>query len=251
MHQKRSILSILAHPDDESYGVGGSLAKYHQEGARLILVTLTDGGSGSKRLQPGILPDAPLGECRLKELEMACKVLGVDRLITLGYVDGKLDQADREEMIDKIVPIIQEERPDIIITFHPNGVSGHRDHTVAAEVAREAFLRAAAEEEASPPPQVKKLYYHCMTERMAAMLGRRYPGKRYYGVKEEEITTVIDTSNYVKKRMEALNCHQTQFSPANYGPDTIAARFHKEYFQRCYPPPRPEEHRETDLFQDL
>ena len=172
--EKRSILSIFAHPDDESYTVGGVLAKYHQEGVRLIMVTLTDGGSGSKRLQPGALPDAPLGECRLKELEMACDVLGVDKLITLGYVDGKLDQADRGEMTEKIASIIRQERPDIILTLHPNGVSGHTDHTIVAEVTTEAFLLAAKTgTPAHPPHQVKKLYYSSMSEKMAAFDKRR------------------------------------------------------------------------------
>ena len=249
MEEKPSILSIFAHPDDESYGVGGSLAKYHARGVRLALVTLTDGGSGSKRLQPGPLPDAPLGECRLKELETACSVLGVDRLIHLGFVDGKLDKTDREEMIAKIVPVIEEERPDIILTFHPNGISGHHDHIVAAEVARVAFERAARS--GNPSHQAKKFYYHCMLDKVAAMLKRRSPGRNYYGVRLDEITTVIDTSDYTNIRMEALKCHQTQFSPGTYDRDAIAARFNKEFYLRYYPTPQPEEPRETDLFEGI
>jgi LmbE family N-acetylglucosaminyl deacetylase len=250
LKKKRSILSIFAHPDDESYGVGGALAKYHQEGVRLVLVTLTDGGNGSKRLQPGILPNAPLGECRLKELEMACQVLGVDRLITLGYTDGKLDQDNKEEIREKIVSIILEERPDIIITFHPNGISGHRDHIITAELAKEAFWQAAKSGNRSPH-QAKKLYYQCMVDKVAAMLGRRYPGRNYYGLKLEEITTIIDTSDYTNIRLEALKCHQTQFSPGTYDRDAIAARFHKEFYQRYYPEPQPGELRETDLFDGI
>jgi len=249
LKEKRSILSIFAHPDDESYGVGGALAKYHQEGVRLVLVTLTDGGSGSKRLQPGILPDAPLGECRLKELERACQVLGIDRLITLGYTDGKLDQDDRNEMREQIVSIILEERPDIMLTFHPNGISGHRDHILTAEVTKEAFWQATKSEKS--PHQTKKLYYHCMIDKVAAMLGRRYPGRKYFGLKLEEITTIIDTSDYTNIRLEALKCHQTQFSPGTYDRDAIAARFNKEFYRRYYPDPQPGEPRETDLFDGI
>ncbi len=152
-------------------------------------------------------------------------------------------------MIGKILPIILEERPDIIITFHPNGISGHSDHIVASEVTREAFERAARP--GNPSHQAKKLYYHCMLDKVAAMLARRSPGRNYYGLKLDEITTVIDTSDYLETRIEALSCHQTQFSPGTYDRDAIAARFHKEFYQRHYPSPQPGEPRETDLFEGI
>lgn len=252
MKEKRSILSIFAHPDDESYGVGGALAKYHDKGVRLILVTLTDGGNGSKRLQPGILPDAPLGECRLKELEMACDVLGIDRLITLGFVDSGLAKTNPEEMIAKIVPIMQEERPDIVITFHPNGLSGHLDHLATTKVTKAAFAKAAEVSYCSlPPHQAQKLYFYSLSRPMAAMLKTIYPQKTYFGLKKSETTTVIDTRDHVATRLRALQCHQTQFSTEQYGEDLIASRFFKEYFQRYYPTPQPKERREKDLFEGI
>ncbi len=251
MKKPRSILSIFAHPDDESYGVGGTLAKYHDEGVRLTLFTLTDGGSGSKRLQPGILPDAPLGECRLKELEKACEVLGIDRLITGGFLDGGLDKTDPNLMIDKIESVILEERPDIIITFHPNGLSGHKDHIAATYVTKKAFKKAAKANGYLPPHQAKKLYYYSISPPMAAILRELYPQKNYYSIRKNEATTIVNIKPYVAQRLKALKCHQTQFDMKKYVEDVITARFYREYFQRYYPTPQPGEPRETDLFDGI
>jgi LmbE family N-acetylglucosaminyl deacetylase len=251
MKKRRSILSIFAHPDDESYGIGGTLAKYHQEGVRLTLVTLTDGGSGSKRLHPGILPDAPLGECRLKELEMACEVLGIDRLVTLGFRDGGLHETDQGLMISKIVPVILEERPDIIITFHPNGLSGHKDHIAATRVTKAAFFKAAEKNGYLATHQAKKLYYYTLSPPMATILRELYPQKDYYSVRKNNTTTIINVKPFVQQRLQALKCHQTQFSMEKYVEDVITARFYREYFQRYYPAPMPKEPRETDLFEGI
>jgi LmbE family N-acetylglucosaminyl deacetylase len=251
MKKKRSILSIFAHPDDESYGVGGTLAKYHHEGVRLTLITLTDGGSGSKRLHPGILPDAPLGKCRLKELEMACEVLGIDRLVTLGLLDGGLNKTDPKLIVDKIVPIILEERPDIIITFHPNGLSGHKDHIATTKATKAAFFKAAEANGFLPPHQVKKFYYYSISPSMATILRELYPQKNYYSIKKNEATTIVNIKPFVAQRLEALKCHQTQFSMKKYVEDVITARFYREYFQRYYPAPQPREPRETDLFEGI
>ena len=252
LERKRSILTILAHPDDESYGMGGALVKYHEEGVRLILVTLTDGGSGSKRVKPGVLPDAPLGVCRLKELELACQALGIDRLVHLGFTDGKLHRTDKTVMINKVTPIICEEKPDIILTFHPNGISGHLDHVATTEVTKAAFVQAAQNGHSSfPPHQAKKLYFYSLSKAMSGMLNTIYPHKNFYGLAKEETTTVINTKAYVTKRLEALQCHETQFSMEKYGEDIIAARFYKEYFLRYYPTQQPGELRETDLFEGI
>ncbi len=252
MKKKRSILSVFAHPDDESYGIGGSLIKYHEEGVRLILITLTNGGSGSKRINPGILPNAPLGVCRLKQLEMACRALGIDRLIHLGFTDGKLHQTDKTLITNKIVPIIREERPDIIITFHPNGISGHLDHVATTEVTKAAFIKAAETANGSfPSHRAKKLYYYSLSLSMAAMYRTIYPHKNYYGLSNKKITTIISTKDYVTKRLEALHCHQTQFSMKNYGEDVIAARFYKEWYQRYYPVFKPGESKEADFFEGI
>lgn len=252
MKKNRSILSVFAHPDDESYGVGGSLAKYHDEGVRLVLVTLTDGGAGSKRVKPGVLPNAPLWKCRLMELEMACQVLGVDRFVHLCFTDGKLHQTDKALMISKVVAVIREEKPDVIVTFHPNGISGHLDHLATTEVTKAAFFQAAEiGDDSLPPHKAKKLYFYSLSQPMAAMYNTIYPHRKYCGLKMKEISTIINTKNYSEKRLEALHCHQTQFSMRNYGEDVIAARFYKEWFLRYYPTFKPGEPRERDFFQGI
>src|SRR5688500_8144940 len=127
MAESLRLMCILAHPDDESLGMGGVLAKYAAEGGETYLLTATLGQRGWQG-PPGENPGLQeLGKIREAELGAAVAVLGVRQHIILDYVDGDLDQADPAEAAAVIVSHLRRIRPHVVVTFGPDGAYGHPD----------------------------------------------------------------------------------------------------------------------------
>src|SRR2546425_5321059 len=137
------LLCVLAHPDDESLGTGGILARYAAEGIETYLVTATRGERGwfgNSEECPG--PEA-LGKIREAELLAAARVLGIRRVDFLDYIDGDLDQAHPAEARAKIVEHIRRIKPDVVVTFGPDGAYGHPDHIAISQFTTAAIVEAA------------------------------------------------------------------------------------------------------------
>ena len=120
------LMAILAHPDDESLGFGGILAKSAAEDVETFLVTATRGErgwTGEEREYPGI---EALGQIREGELRAAAQVLGIRKVELLGYLDGELDQAHPSEVVDKIVEHLRRVQPHVVVTFGPEGIMDTR-----------------------------------------------------------------------------------------------------------------------------
>lgn len=132
-----TLLVVIAHPDDESFPMGGTLAKYAAEGIRVVLVSATRGEAGIPALGP-----AETARRRETELKAAARTLGVSRLVFLDYEDGQFDQADAEQVIAQLLEIIRQENPAVVITFGPDGISGHPDHIATYRFVTRAFERA-------------------------------------------------------------------------------------------------------------
>src|SRR5512134_2537465 len=161
MNAPLRLMCVLAHPDDESLGMGGTLAKYATEGIETYLVTATRGERGwfgDEKEYPG--PEA-LGKIREAELFNAAKELGICEVEFLDYIDGDLDQANPAEATAKIVSHLRRIQPDVVITFDPNGAYGHPDHIAICQLTTAAILTAADPNYHSlaSPHSVKKLYY--------------------------------------------------------------------------------------------
>ena len=122
------LMAVLAHPDDESLGTGGSLAKYGSEGVETYVVAATRGERG--RYHDGTEDPGPetMGRIREQELLDAADVLGVEEVSFLDYMDGALDQVDPKEPIGKIVQHLRRVRPQVVLTFDQAGAYGHADH---------------------------------------------------------------------------------------------------------------------------
>jgi LmbE family N-acetylglucosaminyl deacetylase len=222
---------VGAHPDDETLGMGGTLAKYAAEGVETFVVTATRGQSGryrDGRDHPG--PEA-LGRIREAELRAAGKVLGVREVSFLDYVDQALDRADPEEATGRIVSHLRRIRPHVVVTFDPNGAYGHPDHVAICQLTT-AAVAAAADPSYAPSPggessphRVSKLYY--MTWSAPKWEAYQSAFKRLVskvdGVERQAapwpdwaITTVIDTADYWPTVWKAVQCHESQMSI--YGP---------------------------------
>ncbi len=143
MTETLRLMCILAHPDDESLGTGGILAKYAAEGVETYLITATRGERGwmgDEKDDPGL---EALGRLRTGELQAAAQVLGLREVHFLDYIDGDLDQADPAEAIAKIVAQLRRVRPHVVVTFDPFGAYGHPDHIAISQFTQAAIVAAA------------------------------------------------------------------------------------------------------------
>jgi LmbE family N-acetylglucosaminyl deacetylase len=120
------ILSVWAHPYDETFSAAGIVAAAVANGQRVVCITATKGEAGIQDAKRW--PPAELGEIRTKELKAALKVLGVKEHHWLGYRDGQCHMVNKDEAITAIRKFIKEIRPNTILTFGPDGLTGHSDH---------------------------------------------------------------------------------------------------------------------------
>lgn len=135
-----TILGVWAHPDDESWCMGGIMACAAANGQRVVCITATFGDAG-KTADEARWPQAQLGQIRKKELELAMDVLGVNEHVWLGYKDGKLPDVDTSEAINQIIKVIEDVQPDTIFSFGSDGLTGHDDHRTVYTWTLEALKR--------------------------------------------------------------------------------------------------------------
>src|SRR5216684_8395619 len=223
MSDQLKLMCVLAHPDDESLGNGGILAKYAAEGVETYLVTATRGEHGwfgDESEYPGL---EALGKRREAELLAAASVLGIRRVDFLNYIDGDLDQAHPAEVIAKIVGHVRSVKPDVVVTFGPDGAYGHPDHIAICQFTTAAIVEAAnatsVYQSSLAPHAVSKLYYMATTYQLGvayqAVFGdvvMHVDGieRRGIGWPGWSITTRIDTKGYNQIVWEAVLCHQSQ-----------------------------------------
>lgn len=210
------LMCVLAHPDDESLGTGGTLAKYAAEGVETYLVTATRGergrfGNGGDRPS-----DEIVGRTREAELHAAAKELGVKDVTILGYPDGALDSVDPSIAQEAIASHLQRVKPHVVVTFGPDGAYGHPDHIAICQLTTAAALRAADREHA-----VSKLYYIAWGAKAwtAYQLALKKLTSTVDGVERQvvpfpdwAITTRIDTNAVWPDVLRAVQCHRTQMS---------------------------------------
>lgn len=139
------ILGVFAHPDDETFCAGGTIARYAAAGAAVMVVSATPGDAGQIR-DARAATRRTLGKVRAEELKHACHQLGVQHVACLGYGDGTLKDDYHHSLVRDVTHIIREFRPDIVITFGDDGAYGHPDHIAIGAATDEAFRLAAAEQ---------------------------------------------------------------------------------------------------------
>ena len=137
------LMCVLAHPDDESLGMGGTLARYASEGVETYLVTATRGERGwfgDEKENPGF---EALGRIREAELRCAAETLGISEVHFMDYIDGNLDEAPYDEAVGKVISHLRRVKPDLVITFAPDGAYGHPDHIAICQITTAAVVCAA------------------------------------------------------------------------------------------------------------
>lgn len=137
------LLGVFAHPDDETFCAGGTLAKYAAAGAEVMVVCATRGEAGQIR-DPAVATRRTLGDVRTRELHHACHHLGVNHVICLDFGDGQLDAYDRDLLSQHISDVLVGFAPDVVITFGTDGVYGHPDHIAIGAATDDAFMHIVA-----------------------------------------------------------------------------------------------------------
>jgi len=135
------LLGVYAHPDDETFCAGGTLAKYAAAGADIMVVSMTQGEAGQIR-NARAATRRTLGQTRAQELQRACHELGVQHALCLDYGDGKLQELKQRTLVGKVTEIIRAFRPDVVLTFGEDGVYGHPDHIAVGAATDVAFALA-------------------------------------------------------------------------------------------------------------
>lgn len=246
--ERRSLLAVFAHPDDESYGPGGTLAKYAAEGVSVYLVCATRGEEGTLG-DPPICSREELGKVREQELACARQVLGIKEVRLLDYRDSTLEQQRAVEIEEKIVRAMREFKPQVVLTFPPDGVTGHPDHITMHRCTASAFQHAGNgaffphhRDEGLAPYLPAKLYFAALTSEKVRAFGLELRAH------DEHITTVIDVSGFLETKMRAVRCHRTQLDFPDLTPEQARQLLSEEYFWLSHPQV-PAGVRETDLFQ--
>jgi len=213
----RALLVVLAHPDDESFGMGGTLAKYAADGARVTLICATRGEAGIKGLSP-----SEAGQVRERELQAAAAVLGITEVRFMGYRDGELALADPETAAGQLVHAMREIRPQVVITFGPDGISGHPDHVAIHQLATLAFDRAAL------PARLFYLAPSAATEQACGIAPTlETPGGSVAG---------IDVGAHLVTKVRAMQSHVSQNPPYPGPPEREASHLAcHEYFALARP----------------
>ena len=234
------MLLIFAHPDDESFALGGTIAKYAEQGVNITLVAATKGEAGKAA---GICKPEDLGPIREQELLRAAEVLGIANVIFLGYLDKEVPMAPPLEIVEKLVRIIREVRPQVIITFGADGASGHRDHRAIHHFAKSAIQLAKEPVE----PEWGKAY-------TLPRLCYVQPGWRLTADKLQEVDYTISIAPWSERKWQAILEHRTQQGSRlkfEAMEETIKqAYLSREYFQ-CDQALSAFPGRGKDLFQDL
>ena len=282
---QRTLLAILAHPDDESFGLGGTLAYYAQAGVQCHLICLTDGSAGT--VDEELLADGKtIASLRSEELNCAAKILGLASVETGWYHDSGMAGSPDNNHLDalsaqpvesvacRIASHIRKIRPQIVITHDPIGGYMHPDH-IAAQRATEFAIKiagdpGACQDSGMPPYSPEKLYYNTFPKgffvpavRILKLLGMRE--QRFGRNKDIDFFHIIEAGDfpihvriniqkYSQVKTAASNCHQSQLAggPGSGGVLGLFFQwlFRYEYFTRAVPEP-PRRLKERDLFDQL
>jgi LmbE family N-acetylglucosaminyl deacetylase len=196
----KRLLCVFAHPDDECYGPGGTIARAVLEGAEVFVTTFTAGEAGTIGVSK-TLPREVLAQRRRRELAAACEALGVAGHRILGAPDRGVAGVDADWAVREIIADIRRHRPQVVLTFHHRGVSGHPDHVAVAAFLERAIAEAAGED----GPAV--VYEWGIPRRRAAL----YQRPSLVPIEEEEIAAEVDVGGEaMERKLAAIRAHETQ-----------------------------------------
>jgi len=268
MNESLKLLAIFPHPDDETLGLGSTLARYSSQGIETYLVCATRGERGwfdSEGPNPGLEGVAGIREA---ELHCASEHLGLREVSFLDYIDGDVDQAVPQEIIGKLVSHIRRIQPQVVVTFGPDGAYGHPDHIALSQFTDAALVCAAdrsfTDAHNQLPHRVLKFYYMVDSQDVVRAANEAFGGismeidgvtRSHVAWADWQITTWLDNRQHMDKVQAAMLCHKSQI-PGYHPLDQwsiaeLAKVFGVGHFYRVFSLVNGGRRLETDLFEGL
>ena len=268
MNGALKLLAVFPHPDDETLGLGSTLARYSAQGIETYLVCATRGERGwfaSEGPDPGLEEVARIREA---ELRCAAEHLGIHEVSFLDYIDGDVDRADPEEIIGKLVSHLRRIKPQVVVSFGSDGAYGHPDHIALSQFTNGALVCAAdrnfVDVNVQAPHRVLKFYYMVDSLEIVGAANKAFGGirmevdgvtRQHVGWEDWQITTRLDNRDYLDRVQKAIHCHKSQLP--GYGPVAewsfaeLGPIFGTGSFYRAFSLVNGGRKTETDLFEGL
>ena len=277
-NQPKRILSVLAHPDDEAFGMGGTLALYAMRGVEVYLACATLGEAGD--IPPDFLQSSSSSAAlRESELDCSANVLALKQVFKLGFRDSGMEGSPdnhhpdalvarpMEEVVERIAAVMRQVRPQVVLTFDPVGGYFHPDHIRVHQATVLAFDRVRKELKATDPQALSRLYYHTMPKSSAkiAVFWMRLLGKdpRKIGRNKDidlvqiasqsfPVHVTINYRQVLEQREQAAACHASQGGGKKpFGLSAWLMRILSrpvDRFMQGFPEPMPNHRMQNDLF---
>lgn len=222
---RRCILGVFAHPDDETSGCAGTFTRYAREGVEIYVATATRGELGELGTGNLTIKREDLPVVRESELRSVLEMYGANPPFLLGYRDQELSAADIEGLIRKVLAVIEQVQPDVIITFGPTGISHHEDHIAIHRAASAAFHRYRQTTETAP-----RLYYVALPEAVAKQF------EMTLDISEMTISVGIDMTAVKSTKVQGLRMYRSQQDAQELADMFEAESLNTEWFHQAYPP---------------
>ncbi len=242
------LAGLFAHPDDDTFGIAGTAALHAQDPGFSFSVVLATSGEAGRIADESLATPASLGRVREGEDRASWDALGAlpARLDFLRYPDGGLADVPREELVERLCGILLDVRPHVVVTFGPDGVTGHADHVAVGAAADEAFHRAR--ERAGEG--FHRLLHVCLPashlERFGEQLRERGieppdPTQPFQprGVPDEEVAVSVDCGPVLARKLAAIRQHRTQAELEDVPEDLWEPVLRVEHFTQAWPPRDP------------
>jgi N-acetyl-1-D-myo-inositol-2-amino-2-deoxy-alpha-D-glucopyranoside deacetylase len=236
------IACVFAHPDDDTYGVGGTLA-LHAGSDLEITVVMTTSGEAGQISDPSLATRETLGAVREVEDRASWRALGLEPTIKfLRYPDGAVADVPREDLVAAYLELLLEARPDVLVTFGPDGITGHEDHVAVGLAATEAFHIARTQGGGGFLRLLHNVLSQSRLDRFNELLRARGmetldPTQPFVprGVSDARIGVSVDCSTVSDRKLEALRCHRSQSEMEDLPFDLWPAVLGHEDFEIAWP----------------
>ena len=222
---RRCILGVFAHPDDETSSSAGTFARYSREGVDVYVASATRGELGTLGTGGLVIERADLPAVREAELTAVLEMLGAHPPFFLGYRDQELGSADFQEVCGRVLSIMEEVSPDVVITFGPSGISRHEDHLAIHRAAAEAFKRYSETGAGTP-----RLFYVAIPEEAVERF------ELDVDPMETSPTVVVDIAEHKALKLKALRSYRSQEDAQELAEIFDDSAFDIEGYHQAFPP---------------
>jgi LmbE family N-acetylglucosaminyl deacetylase len=255
----RRVACVFAHPDDETFGVGGSLALHAQDEVELTVILATSGEAG-RIADASLATRETLASVREAEDLASWRALGLDPDVRfLRHPDGGLNATPRGELVAEVRAVLEDVAPEVVVTFGPDGITGHDDHVAIGAIATEAF---GALRTSSGGAAFSRLLHNAIAQSTLDRLNELLRGRGLEpmdpaepfmprGVPDAAIGARVDASSVYERKLEAIRCHKTQDELEDVPFDLWPEMLSIESFVVAWPERRPRDPVLADLFEGL